>query len=397
MGVDFHWRSGGTEVRPRQPRPSSLARRLLILSLGIAGGTALVLWLRAQGLRSLQRDLQACVDAEVLALQTGQREAFLECLDASYGPWLRYHRQAFARQSVWYAERPHLRAQVVAVYLEGNQALARVRPQEGGGGQATWYFRRNAGAWRQSPPTTAAVSTPMRIVLGTVTLLCQEPDATLVRQQASDLERYISELAKAVGLPSRPQASLDLHIFPYGAAYAGDTLPSPLLGLELFTEAELCSTAGREIRLALARLLLAQRRDEGRSQPSRDGWLRDALACWYASYWDPSWGSYVAQAVASGAASRWLAGEPVASPPAALYWELRGRATEPLWIEPLAYTLGDYLARTFPSERLAQLSREQASGGSSASVRAVLGMEVDVLERAWLDDIRGHFPAEQTP
>ncbi|MGQ9682074.1 MAG: hypothetical protein ACUVX9_06030 [Anaerolineae bacterium] len=389
MGVEFHWRSGDSEVEQRLPQRRPWAQRLVATSLGLALFVGIVLWLRGQGLRALQRDLQASVDAQVLALQTGQCDAFLECLDASYGPWLRFHRQAFARQSLWFAQQPHLRAEVVAVALEGDHALARVRRQPGGDVLYTWYFRRRTGIWRHGPPPPDGAA-PVRITVGQMALLCQGRDAAMVHQQAPDLERFVGELTQTLGLPSRPTANLELRILPYGAASSDDTLPSPLMGLELFSEAALRRAAGRELSLAVTRQLIARLGGGGRVVSARDRWLRDALACWFAQYWEPSWQTYVAQAIAKGAGSRWLAGA-THPPPAALYWEQRSRAAEPLWIEPLAYTLGNYLARNLPAQDLARLLEEDATHGPSAAIQAVLGISAGALQQAWLDDLRQRF------
>jgi hypothetical protein len=114
-----------------------------------------VRWQSQQGLRAIRADIQRVVDREILALQTGQREAFLDLLDPRYGPWLRYHEEHFERQAAWYAARPEVRAHVESVRLGPDLAVAQVRLRDQNGGQTEpvdWYYRRVRGRWRHAPP-----------------------------------------------------------------------------------------------------------------------------------------------------------------------------------------------------------------------------------------------------
>ena len=97
MGVEFRWREGEERswlVQPPEPKSHRL-RRIVLLVLGMVGLALLIgggiLWNRVQyGLRAARADLQAVVDAEVTALQSGDEEVYLSLQDFNDRRWYRY-------------------------------------------------------------------------------------------------------------------------------------------------------------------------------------------------------------------------------------------------------------------------------------------------------------------
>jgi len=88
VGADCRWQDGEEQSWLVQP-PERRSRWLLRIVLPVVGLVAMalligggILWNRAQrGLRSAQADLQAVVDAEVAAMQSGDEEVYLSLQD----------------------------------------------------------------------------------------------------------------------------------------------------------------------------------------------------------------------------------------------------------------------------------------------------------------------------
>lgn len=399
MGVEFRWYSGDTEVVPSRPKRPRGSRRLGqwlfaigVVSLIVAGGLS---WRAERGQRAVRADLQRLLDQEILALQTGQRQAFLDLLDTRYAPWLRYHQRNFARQASWFSARPGLRACIESVSLEPDLAVARVclLDQRGAETQpSTWFFRRVDGQWRHAPPTSDYVGPATSIETPHLTLIAQHPDRELASFLAPKLEDLWLRLARLYNLDASPRAQIPsehggtpsrtvVRIFPYGSnAPSVSSVSSPQLGLDIWTPAERCTSAARDARVIVARAVLNGLL--GRSQPRpEDWWLLEGLALWHAQAWQPEWRSLVCSSLADGSFRRLLSAQGYRS------GGPRGQRSQPSdseWAYPLAYTLGEFLGNTYPSERLCGLLAALRSCGSSwDAVQAVLGLSRGELEAAW--------------
>ena len=407
MGVEFRWYSGETEVVPPPPEQPRLNRRLgrWLLSLGlvsliVAGGLS---WRARRGLRAVRADLQRLVDQEILALQTGQRDSFLALLDTRYAPWLRYHQQNFERQAAWYAAHPGLRAHIESVNLGPDLAVAQVRLLDRGGAQSrpsTWFFRRVGGHWRHAPPTSAFAGPTTRIETRHLILIAQRPDRELAAHLAPELEALWLRLAESYqgitqaaggtsGQAAAASARIVVRIFPYGNnAASTSTISSPQLGLDMWTTAERSALAGRDARVVVARAVLNRLLERSQPRPE-DWWLLEGLALWHAQAWQPEWRAAVQESLADGSFRRLFSAESYSLGSA---WQRQALPSDLEWARPLAYTLGEFLGATCPSERLCALLRAMRSRASSrAAVEAALGLSPAELEAAWEDYLRQHY------
>ena len=410
MGVEFRWYSGGSDIVPLQPGPPHRRRRLrrwlLFASLAvlIVGGGVFA---QAQrGLRAVRADIQRLVDQEILALQTGQCESFMELLDSRYAPWLRYHRQYFERESAWYAARPTVRAHVESVSLGSDVAVARIRLRDGHGAQsepAHWFFRRVKGQWRHAPPTSEFLGPAANLETPHLTLIAQERDREAAARLAPELEELWLRLARiyhpdsssgegAAAAGGREPGRLVIRIFPYGHPLAtADTVASPHLALETWTPAERSAWLACEARLAVARAALGRLLE--RSAPRRgDSWLLESLALWHAQAWRAEWRPCVQRSLADGSLTRLLTGTDSFSDSPSRAQEFYAPSADQGWSQPLAYTLGEFLGHTYPSGRLSTLLRAVGPCGSSAAaIRAVLGLSLPDLEAVWARHLQQHY------
>ena len=407
MGVEFRWYSGETEVVPPPPERPRLNRRLgrWLVSLGlasvvIAGGLS---WQAQRGLRAVRADLQRLVDQEILALQTGQRDSFLALLDTRYAPWLRYHQQNFDRQSAWYAARPGLRAHIESVRLGPDLAIAQLRLLAQRGAQSqptTWFFRQVDGHWRHAPPTPDYAGPTTRLETRHFILIAQHADCRLAARLAPELEelwvglaRFYQGITRAAEGTSEqaavPSGRIIVRISPYGSnAASTSTISSPQLGLDVWTPAEQSALVGRDARVVVARAVL--NRLLGRSQPRlEDWWLLEGLALWHAQAWQPEWRAAVQRSLADGSFRRLLSADSYSLGSA---WQQRATPSDPEWARPLAYTLGEFLGITYPSERLcALLGAMRSRASSQAAIEASLGLSPAELEAAWESYLRRRY------
>jgi hypothetical protein len=409
MGVEFRWYSGDTEVVPSPPERPRSSRRLGqwllavgVMSLIVAGGLS---WRAQRGQRAVRADLQRLVDQEILALQTWQRQAFLDLLDTRYAPWLRYHQRNFARQASWFSARPGLRARIESVSLKPDLAVAQVHLLDQRGAEteaSTWFFRRVDGQWRHAPPTSDYVGPATSIETPHLTLIAQYPDRELASFLAPRLEDLWLRLARLYNLDPSPSMQMPselsgkpwrtvVRIFPYGSnAPSASCVSSPQLGLDIWTPAERCTSVARDARVVVARAVLNGLL--GRSQPrAEDWWLLEGLALWHAQAWEPEWRSLVRSSLADGSFRHLLSAQGYRSGGPR---EQRSQASDPDWACPVAYTLGEFLGNTYPSQQLSALLAAVRSCGSSwDAVRVVLGLSRAELEAAWEAHLQRRYQA----
>jgi hypothetical protein len=415
MGVEFKWRSDGAQIIHSEPEPPWRSRRgrrwLLAVFLALftlAGG----IHLRAQrGLAIARADLQRIILGQVLALQTGQRDPFLAALDDTHTPWVRYHEANFDRESAWYAARAAARPQIESLHLKSGQARVGIVLVDGEHTwRSTWFFKQIDGRWRHAPPPSGFWGETSEFAGEHITLLAQGPDRTPAARLAAGLDKLYAELAAlypprssthtsrrdgdAAGLRRLPAGShLTIRSFPYGDPGSGAShFPSPQLALQMWTPEERAAALGRSARLAVTRAVLQQAL--GRSQPAPgDWWLLEALALWHASAWEPEWQAQIQASLAAGAVERLLDvrvhGDEVRLSSA------RGQAPPDLtWVQPLAYTLGEYIGLNHPPEALSALVQTIGSGSSSwAALTSTLGCSRAELQAGWAAFVRERYGA----
>jgi hypothetical protein len=333
------------------------------------------------------------VDCQVLALQTGQDDLFLENLDSRYDAWRRYQRESFARTSLWYASHPTARVRVEQATIDGEWAEALVQLTGTERATAWWRFRRVDGQWRQVPPIANTGRPASHIVAGSVSLICDEADAPLVRRALARLGDFAGGLWCRCGQSGSSPPTISLRILPYISSPWSGAIPSPRLGLEILTPDEQVDAVCREMRLAIAQALLSQATGE---YPPATGerWLLDALACRWANYWQGEWKATVRQAVINGSHERLIGGRQADERRSSLSWELHAEDQVPFWDEPLAYTLGAYLESTYTSERLRELIGAVGQRGAAGAVQSVLGLSTADLTDAWTAFLQENYGAE---
>ncbi len=405
MGVRFRWYAGGSQLAgPGSPqrrwRPSPLLVALAFAALAAAGTVS---WAAERGLRAARSDLQRQVDQEVVALRTGQLQDLLGLLDDRYSPWVRYHQDAFEREAAWYMRYSGCRVVVEDVRLRRESATVRVvlhGPGACGARSAVWYYQRTAAGWRHAPPPLDYWGQATDVVTPHVTLTVQGPDRALASGLASELEDLYVRLAETYrvlpvagehAMGPRP-ARACIRIFPYGiGTQAQDAVTSPQLALELWTPDERYASLGRDLRLAVARSVL-NRLPGGSRTRTGDWWLLEGLALWHASAWEPEWEASVRESLADGSYRQLLDIRPYTPTSAPLAWQMHALPPDDAWAQPLAYTLGGFLASSFPPEQLQALLQALASAGSGrTNVLNVLGLSRPDLEAAWASYLQGRF------
>ena len=412
MGIEFNWRCDGApiahaaSVPPWRSRP--VRRRLLALTLAALAVAGALYWRAQRGLAAARADLGRVIGGEVLALQTGRSDLFFASLDGSYPSWVRYHEENWAREAAWYAARPHARPFVAGLRLGPDRAQVTVGLADGEQEwQAVWFFERVDGHWRHAPPPTEFWGDSTDFETAHLSLTAQGPDREAAARLAPELEDLYGELA-ALYPPAptlysdsydddvprarmRAPSRIALRSSPYGGSgSSGDYFPSPQLALEMWTAQERASELARSARLALARAVILQAL--GRMRPDAgDWWLVEALSLWHARAWRPAWQAEVKQALANGTSGRLLDVQSYGAEPT-LYWKDGSTPLERTAVQPLAYTLGEYLGTTFAPEQLGAALRAIASGGSSWEALAqVLGLDRASLEAGWKAFLQAHY------
>ncbi|MDI7275789.1 MAG: hypothetical protein QME94_07410 [Anaerolineae bacterium] len=403
MGVRFRWYSGdsseGIRLDPEPPPPRRRRRRWLIaLLLALLAVAGALYWRAERGLSAARAALQAQVDQEVMALQSGSLDALCDLLDSRYAPWLRYHYDSFAREAAWYAARPGLRVLVEAVELAPDHAVARVRLWDGTGRTdlvSHWHFRRLSGQWRHAPPTLEAWGAPTTLETEHLALVAQGPDRALAAQLAPELDAFCADLLRtygAAGSATGKDVRITIRILPYGSSCdGGSTVPSPHLAFDLWSAGERGAALGRSARLAIARAVLS--RLLGRSRPGPgDWWLVESLASWHAQVWQPEWRASLRHSLADGTYRQYLGLEVYGITGQGRV--LRSMPVDMDWARPLAYAMGEFLAVSYPREQLGALLRALASSGSSwAALESVLDLTRPTLEAAWLKHLQQRYGA----
>ncbi len=401
MGIEFNWRSGGAPIAHSDAEPPwrsrRIRRRLLAVVLAVAVVAGAVHWRAQRGLAAARADIERVVIGEVLALQTGRSDLFLAALDDAHTPWIRYHEESFRREAAWYADRPEARPRVERIRLGADEAQALIVLAAGQcEWRGTWFFRRAGGQWLHAPPPSEYWGELDDFSTAHVTLMAQGPDCAAAADLVTELEEFYVSLTAAyppasaayagvrdedMRARSRPPSRVTIRSYPYGASITGaDYFASPQLALELWSAQERAIALRRSARLAVARAVL--QRASGRSRPAAgDGWLVEALALWHAGAWEAGWRPDVQQSLAGDAFKGLLdlqgydGAAPATAPGAA--------ALDPAWLQPLAYTLGEYLGLTYPAEQLEALIGAMAPGSPGDALATALGVSRAVLEAGW--------------
>ncbi len=404
MGVEFNWRSAGASIAHSEPNPPWRSRRgrrrLMAAGLALLAVVGGLYWRAQRGLAAARADLQRALLAEVLALQTGQRDLFLAALDDTHAPWLRYHEENFAREAAWFAARPNARPLVESVRLGAGRAKVGVVLIDGEHEwRSTWYYARSDERWRHAPPPAEFWGETSEFKSAHLVLEAQGPDREPAASLLAELEDLYGRLTALY--PPRPSAyvypdgdgvprgrapSADrifIRSFPYGSsAYSSGYFPSPQLALEMWTSEEREAMLATSARLAVARAVLE--RALGRTRPAPgDWWLIESLALWHASAWQLDWRPAVERSLATGSFSRLLDVQGTSDGPRLA--SSSGQVTiEPACVAPLAYTLGEYLGATYPGEQLGAVVQAIVPGSSSwAALQSTLGLSRASLQAGW--------------
>ncbi|HOG47131.1 MAG TPA: hypothetical protein PLJ35_05605 [Anaerolineae bacterium] len=405
MGIEFTWRSAGEPIAHSEPEPpwrSPRVRRRVLIAALAALAVAGALYYRAQRSLAIARaELERVIAAEVLALQTGQCDLFLAALDQMHAPWIRYHEENFAREAAWYAARPTARPRVERLHLGAAQAEVTVLLSDGNHAwRSTWFYQQSEGHWRHAPPPPEFWGDPSELETEHLSVIAQGPDCAPAARLAPALESFCAALT-AQYPPAAPTSSdawrevprsasrITVRSFPYGASASGvDYFASPQLAIEMWSATDRAAALERSARLSVARAVL--QRALGRSQPAAgDWWLVEALALWHAGAWQPDWRPIVQQGLGDGLA-RTLDVQGLGSDSHSLRegdW-----APSADWVEPLAYTLGEYLGLTYQAGQLSALVQAIRPGTSSwDALQRVLGLSRASLEAGWGAFLKEHY------
>ncbi|GAB4473552.1 MAG: hypothetical protein Kow00124_12670 [Anaerolineae bacterium] len=247
MGIRLDWEiesEGGweqvgedpAEVRQRQRRLRRLRglilALLLIATLVIAGG----FWLRGQIQAQRLADLQAAVSAEVDALRSGDRAAFLSGqLDRR--EWLAWQEGVFDDYRVM-GGRLELAGEVLEAQVEGDAAAVTLREWvDGEPYRVTWFYEYDQGRWWHGPPRPAFWGEAGEIAAGSVLVEYYARDSAFAENLATLLSDWWALPCLRLGCPDVPPllrvrvVADPLANFGW-AGYDDQTLliPSPLLG-----------------------------------------------------------------------------------------------------------------------------------------------------------------------
>jgi len=411
MGVEFNWRSDGATIAHATSLPPwrsrRVQRRLLAVVLAALAVAGTIYWRAQRGLAAARADIERVIAGEVLALQTGRNDLLVAALDSTYAPWVRYHEENWLREAAWYAARAAARPHVVGLRLGPGRAEVAVALSDGEHEwRATWFFERSGDAWRHAPPPPEFWGEGVEFATDHLSLTAQGPDREPAARLAPELESLYAELAATYapapavrGDPSedggrawlRPPGRITLRSFPYGGSgWSSDYFPSPQLALEMWTAQERADELARGARLALSRAVLLQAL--GRTRPDAgDWWLLEALSLWHAQAWRPEWRAAVQRTIASGSFGCLLDVQAYGTEPT-LFWQGDRAPLERSAVQPLAYTLGEYLGTSYSAEQLGALVRAIRTEGSSwDALQSVLHVSRDSLEAGWAAFLQSHY------
>jgi len=286
MSVDFRWQDGEEQSWLVQP-PERGSRQLRRIVPPILGAVALVLligggivWNRARhGLRAAQADLQAVVDAEVAALQSGDEEIYLSLQDFNDQQWYRYQELLWdaleQAGSVEPGKQASLR-RIVDLDLRENQAWVEVEYDlDGVPYRRMQFYRLISGTWRRTSPDLAYLGERMEKETPHLRFVYHEREESIVDLICQEMEQVSVRLLADFDLPDQDQR-LTLEFRPSVEAQPAQFseahffVPSPLLlGVRADgrPDEELMENLGQSIGLylAVAKISLYQEGEPGSS------------------------------------------------------------------------------------------------------------------------------------
>ena len=245
MGVDFRWQDGEEHswlVQPPERRPRRL-RRIVLPALGLVALTLLIgggiLWNRAQhGLRAAKADLQAVVDAEAAALQSGDQEVYLSLQDFNDHQWYRY--QELFWDALEHAGEEEVGKQssarrIVDLDLRETHAWVEVEYDlHGIPYHRLQFYRLISGTWRRTSPDLTYLGERMVKETPHLRFVYHKREESIVDLLSEEMEQVYVRLVADFGLPEQGQhltfefrPSVEAQTALYAEAHF--FVPSPLL------------------------------------------------------------------------------------------------------------------------------------------------------------------------